>query len=75
MTFWTVVNHLLSVYIPRKGYKPYVDSDGIVHAISGTEALDATVKGQTASGNRSFVARRVGYVSIHAPNEGSDSNG
>lgn len=61
MTLWTLVNHVLSGYFPRPGYKPYVDESGVVHALSGTEALDATVKGQTLEGNRTFAAVRTGY--------------
>ena len=61
MTFWRVLNNVLSGHIPSKGYKPYTDKDGITHALSGTEALDATVKGQTAEGNATFAAVRVGY--------------
>lgn len=61
MTFWRVLNNVLSGHIPSKGYKPYTDKDGITHALSGTEALDATVKGQTAEGNATFAAVRVGH--------------
>lgn len=61
MTFWGLLNIVLSGHIPSAGYKPYTDENGITHALSGTEALDATVKGQTAEGNATFAAVRVGY--------------
>ena len=61
MTFWSLLNIVLSGHIPLAGYKPYTDESGITHALSGTEALDATVKGQTAEGNATFAAVRVGY--------------
>lgn len=61
MTFWGLLNIVLSGHIPSAGYKPYTDENGITHALSGTEALDVTVKGQTAAGNATFAAVRVGY--------------
>lgn len=55
-----LLTNIIAGHVPTKGYKPYVDEDGTVHALSGTEALDAVSRGQTPTGRCSFAAVHKG---------------
>ena len=65
MGFWSTLACILSGHIPSKGYKPYVDSRGVIHALSGTEA-DQLVQGTTPAGRKSRAVVRTGYDTYQA---------